>query len=90
MDAVTNPRDPGRNHVGLTMATMDARLAAGATAGSVLSRRLSPRSPGGVKIPLFLPSVVTRWERDPFSLASVNLHSVEALGRTFAQENARR
>jgi hypothetical protein len=49
---------------------------------------LEARSPGGVKIPLFLPSVVTRWERDPFSLASVNLDSVEALGRLFAEDNA--
>ena len=78
----------GRSHVGFTMATMDARVAAGAAAGEALSMRLEPRSPGGVRIPLFLPSVVTRWERDPFTLASVNLDSVEALGRLFAEDNA--
>ncbi|HRA46198.1 MAG TPA: hypothetical protein PKX29_13990, partial [Phycicoccus sp.] len=78
----------GRSHVGFTMATMDARVAAGVAAGVALATRLEARSPGGVKIPLFLPSVVTRWERDPFSLASVNLDSVEALGRLFAQDNA--
>jgi type III restriction enzyme len=32
--------------------------------------------------------VVTRWERDPFTLASINLDSVEALGQTFAKDNA--
>ena len=78
----------GRSHVGFTMATMEARVAAGAAAGAALATRLEARSPGGVKIPLFLPSVVTRWERDPFSLASVNLDSVEALGRLFAEDNA--
>ena len=78
----------GQRHVGFTMATLDARVAAGAAAGVALATRLEARSPGGVKIPLFLPSVVTRWERDPFSLASVNLDSVEALGRLFAQDNA--
>ncbi|HQZ37096.1 MAG TPA: DEAD/DEAH box helicase family protein, partial [Ilumatobacteraceae bacterium] len=57
----------GRSHVGFTMATMDARVAAGVAAGVALATRLEARSPGGVKIPLFLPSVVTRWERDPFS-----------------------
>lgn len=51
----------GRSHVGFTMATMDARVAAGVAAGVALATRLEARSPGGVKIPLFLPSVVTRW-----------------------------
>lgn len=78
----------GRQHVGLTLATVESRVAVGTASGEVLRRRYSPRSPGGVRIPLFLPSVVTRWERDPFSLASVNPDSVEALGRTFAEDNA--
>lgn len=78
----------GREHVGLALATMDARVAVGQDSGSALRLTLTPRSPGGVRIPLFLPSVVTRWERDPFTLASINLDSVEALGRTFAQDNA--
>ncbi|MDE9364698.1 DEAD/DEAH box helicase family protein [Luteipulveratus sp. YIM 133132] len=80
--------DANQSHVGLSLATMDARVAAADASRSVLTRRLEPRSPGGVKIPLFLPSVVTRWERDPFSLAQVNLDSVEALGRQFADDNA--
>jgi type III restriction enzyme len=70
------------------VATLDARVSAGAASAETLRRALTPRSPGGVKIPLFLPSVVTRWERDRFTLASVNLDSVEALGGTFAKDNA--
>ncbi len=83
-----DPESAGERHTGLAIATMDARLAAGAASASALRRVLQPRTPGGVKIPLFLPSVVTRWERDPFSLNSINLDSVEALGRTFAEDNA--
>nr|WP_246306392.1 DEAD/DEAH box helicase family protein [Allobranchiibius huperziae] len=75
-------------HTGLMVSTFDSRVAEGATAAAALERVLRPRSPGGVKLPLFLPSVVTRWERDPFTLASINLDSVEALGQTFAQDNA--
>jgi type III restriction enzyme len=78
--------EAGARHTGFMVSTMDARVAAGAlSAETALASRLRPRTPGGVKIPLFLPSVVTRWERDPFTLASINLDSVEALGRTFAR-----
>jgi len=80
--------DAGRRHVGLSMATIDSRVAVAEASRVVLARTLMPRQPGGVKIPLFLPQVVTRWERDPFSLAQVNLTSVEALGRSFANDNA--
>lgn len=75
-------------HTGLAIATLDSRIAAGEAAATALRHVLTPRMPGGVKIPLFLPSVVTRWERDEFTLASINLDSVEALGRTFANDNA--
>lgn len=78
----------GETHVGLSIATMGARVATAASSSSTLTRTLRPRSPGGVKIPLFLPSVVTRWERDPFTLASINLATVESLGRQFADDNA--
>ena len=78
----------GGRHPGLVLSTLDARVQAGAAATATLERVLTPRTPGGVRLPLFLPSVVTRWERDPFSLASLNLDSVEALGRTFADDNA--
>ena len=80
--------DVTQSHVGLTMATMDARVAAAASSQQILTRTLAPRAPGGVRIPLYLPQVVTRWERDPFSLTQVNLINVEALGNTFANDNA--
>lgn len=80
--------DAQTNHIGLTMATMDARVAAAASSQAVLARTYKPRSPGGVKIPLYLPQVVTKWVRDPFSLTQVNLTNVEALGRQFADDNA--
>ncbi|KNX38626.1 DEAD/DEAH box helicase [Luteipulveratus halotolerans] len=80
--------DGSRTHVGVSLATMDARVAAAQASSAVLTRRLEPRSPGGIKVPLFLPSVVTRHERDPFSLTQINLASVEALGRQFADDNA--
>lgn len=75
-------------HTGLMISTLESRVADGVASTTTLDRVLHPRMPGGVKIPLFLPSVVTRWERDPFTLASINRDSVEALGRTFAQDNA--
>lgn len=87
VDGGGNP-DGSARHTGLMVSTVDARVGAGAASVETLRRVLTPRTPGGVRIPLFLPSVVTRWERDPFTLASVNLDSVEALGRTFAQDNA--
>ncbi len=76
------------SHVGMTLATIDSRVAVAAASTAILTRVLLPRSPGGVKIPLFLPRVVTRWERDPFSLARVNLLDVEVLGRQFADDHA--
>ena len=82
------PTNDDTRHIGLMVSTLDDRVGAGAASIETLRRVLTPRTPGGVKIPLFLPSVVTRWERDPFTLASINLDSVEALGRTFAQDNA--
>ena len=33
---------------------------------------MKPREPNGVRIPVFIPKVTVRWERDPFSLTSVN------------------
>jgi type III restriction enzyme len=87
LDETGDPK-AGTRHTGLMVATLDARVSAGAASAETLRRALTPRSPGGVKIPLFLPSVVTRWERDRFTLASINLDSVEALGRTFAKDNA--
>ncbi|MDN5767771.1 MAG: DEAD/DEAH box helicase family protein [Humibacillus sp.] len=75
-------------HTGLMVSTLDDRVNAGTAAKEALRRVLTPRTPGGVTIPLFLPSVVTRWVRDRFTLASINLDSVEALGQTFSKDNA--
>lgn len=75
-------------HTGLMVSTFDDRVSAGAAANEALRRVLTPRTPGGVTIPLFLPSVTTRWVRDRFTLASINLDSVEALGQTFGKDNA--
>ncbi len=73
-------------HVGMGFATVENRLGEAAAAEQTLATTLKPRAPGGVKIPLFLPRVTTRWERDQFSLADVNLVNVEALGRQFADD----
>lgn len=78
----------GTRHTGLMVSTLDDRVSAGAAANEALRHVLTPRTPGGVTIPLFLPSVVTRWVRDRFTLASINLDSVESLGQTFSKDNA--
>ena len=75
-------------HVGLVIAEVGQRLEDARTAAETLATPLTPRSPGGVRIPLFLPRVTTRWVRDPFSLTSINLVDVEALGRRFADDEA--
>lgn len=80
--------DPTQTHVGMSVATLDSRVQNAEEATQILTRTLTPRSPGGIRIPLFLPRVTTRWERDPFSLASVNLTDVEVLGRQFAKDDA--
>lgn len=74
-------------HVGMKLSTIEARVASAGTATAVLERIYTARAAEGVRLPLFLPRVVTRWERDPFSLAQVNLMSVEALGRRFADDD---
>ena len=79
--------DDAATHMGMGFATVAAVLEAAATAEQTLSTTLTPRRPGGVKVPLFIPKVTTRWERDPFSLAMVNDVDVEALGRLFADDD---
>ena len=73
-------------HTGMGFATVEKRLEEAANARETLSSTLVAREPGGVKIPLFIPRVTTRWERDVVSLADVNLIDVEALGRLFATD----
>jgi type III restriction enzyme len=73
-------------HVGMSFATVDSRLGEASAATEALTTTLVPSAAGGVKLPLFVPRVSTRWEREPFSLADVNLVNVEALGRKFADD----
>lgn len=81
---------PGQDetHVGIGLGTVESRLATAAASQRVLIATFKPRTPGGVRIPLFLPQVTTKWVRDPFSLTMVNLTDVEALGRRFSDDNA--
>ncbi|MBU3689098.1 MAG: hypothetical protein B7C54_05730 [Acidimicrobiales bacterium mtb01] len=78
--------DEGETHVGMGFSTVEGRLGEAAETTQTLTTTLTPRAPGGVKIPLFLPRVTTRWEREAFSLADLNLVDVEALGRQFADD----
>ncbi len=81
-------RQTPQQHVGLSLATLDSRVATAAASTEILTRTLKPRMPGGLSIPLFLPQVTTKWQRDPFSLSSIHLTDVEALGRQFANDDA--
>ena len=74
-------------HVVGGIATIDARVADGhATAASIAVPQVA-REIGGVRVPLFIPRVTTRWVRDPFSLSSVDPVAIEALGRKFAGDH---
>nr|WP_246303790.1 DEAD/DEAH box helicase family protein [Nocardioides thalensis] len=75
-------------HTGITLSTLDARVATAESANAILARTLNPRTPSGVGSPLFIPQVVTSWQRDPFSLTQVPLNAVEALGMQFSHDNA--
>ncbi|GAB1693442.1 DEAD/DEAH box helicase [Krasilnikovia sp. M28-CT-15] len=79
---------PAATHTSLSLATLGSRVATARETSAILSRTLTAREPGGVRVPLFLPTVVLSWHRDPFSLGQVNLDSVESLGRMFADDNA--
>lgn len=80
------PDDTRATHVGMGFSTVDAVLTAAQQTEATLSTTLTPRNPGGIKIPLFIPHVTTRWERDPFSLTLINTVDAEALGRLFADD----
>jgi len=77
---------PTQTHVGMGLSTVDAVLQSAEQARETLATRLTPRTPGGIKMPLFLPRVTTRWEREPFSLSLINTIDAEALGRLFADD----
>ena len=85
-DGESDEDGTSETHVGMTFATIDNRLTEATTTTTTLTTALVPRPPSGVKLPLFVPRVATRWEREPFSLADLNLIDVEALGRRFADD----
>jgi type III restriction enzyme len=70
------------------LATIEARLAAATAVTTTLNTPLVARVVGGVRVPLFIPQVTTKWVRDPFSLVSVNPVDIEALGGQFASDHA--
>jgi type III restriction enzyme len=71
---------------GMGFSTIDAVLGSADAATETLSTTLRPQSPGGLRVPLFIPRVTTRWQREQFSLAMVNKTDVEALGAQFAND----
>jgi type III restriction enzyme len=71
---------------GMGFSTIDSVLGSAEAATETLTTTLRPQSPGGLRVPLFIPKVTTRWQRDEFSLAMVNKTSVEALGTQFAHD----
>jgi type III restriction enzyme len=85
-DVNLNNWGTGDNHVGMGFSTVDARLVDAAQTTTTLNTVITPRVPALVPLPLFLPKVTLRWERDPFTLAAVNSIDVESLGRTFAND----
>lgn len=85
-DEETAEEDGTETHVGMTFATVENRLGEASATTQTLTTTLVAKAPNGVKLPLFVPRVSTRWEREPFSLADVNVVDVEALGRRFAED----
>lgn len=75
-------------HTGMGIATVDARLQTAQESEQTLVTTLTPNRKLGIRLPLLLPKVVTKWVRDPFSLTQVNQLNVEALGRKFVDDNA--
>ncbi|SDJ99660.1 type III restriction enzyme [Nocardioides sp. YR527] len=83
-----NATDSTQTHLGMSLATLGSRVATAEQSTQILTRTLHPRMPGKLRIPMFLPRVTTRWERDPFTLNSIDLTEVELLGRKFAEDEA--
>jgi type III restriction enzyme len=71
---------------GMGFSTIEAVLDSASESQKTLQTTLRPQSPGGIRTPLFIPRVVTRWQREPFSLAMLNNVDVEALGSKFADD----
>jgi type III restriction enzyme len=72
--------------LGMGFSTVDSVLDEANAATQTLGTTLTPQSPGGIRVPLFIPRVTTRWQRDAFSLSMVNKTDVEALGARFAHD----
>lgn len=71
---------------GMGFSTIEAVLDSASESQMTLQTTLRPQAPGGIRTPLFIPRVVTRWQREPFSLAMLNNVDVEALGSKFADD----
>lgn len=92
--AIPSERDPDderiegedETHVGMGFSTIEGRLSEAETTTETLNTVIRPRTPTLVPLPLFLPKVTLRWEREQFSLTLVNATDVEALGRVFAED----
>lgn len=80
--------DEGVHHQVGGFGTVEARLEEARRTRQALSTTHEPRTGLGARLPLFIPVVTTRLERDPFSLTHVDTTNVEALGATFANDNA--
>ena len=81
-----NLEDGEKTHVGMGFATVENRLGEAGETTETLSTTRVPKALAGVKLPLFVPRVSTRWERDSFSLSNLNTIDVEAMGRRFADD----
>ena len=78
----------GATHQVGGISTIEARLANAIATTATLTQPLVARPVNGIRVPLFLPRVTTKWVRDPFTLASLSPAAVEALGQRFANDNA--
>ena len=70
------------------VSSLGARLDEAAQALAAMQVEDVPRSVGTVSIPLYIPQVTWRYERDSVSLSSLNTVEAEALGAGFAKDNA--
>lgn len=70
------------------IATVASRIGAARADTATLATVWPVRNPNGVGTPLYLPRVTSRWVRDPFVLADVDVTAIAALGRKWADEAA--
>jgi type III restriction enzyme len=77
---------PAGYGAGLVISDFTDRLAQADEAISAVATPIQPQALPGVRIPLFLPQVTSELRRDPFSLNSIDLIAVKALGQLFAED----